>query len=123
MLTAIGASAVTLQRTAGGDAREVEADAVLLLTGYHQDKSLFESAGVTLEGPNRAPRLDPGTMQTDVPGLYVAGTAAAGTQNNFELFIENSHPHVAKIARSITGRDAPAGLINRAAQTYGLAES
>ena len=103
--------------------QQLPADAVLLLTGYLQDKSLFESAGVTLDGANRAPRLNRDTMETDVPGLYVAGTAAAGTQNTFQLFIENSHPHVTKIAEALTGRDAPAGLINTAAETYGLAES
>lgn len=107
----------------GGNERTVDADAVLLLTGYTQDKTLFASAGVHLKGRNRGPVYDPDTMMTNVPGLFVAGTGAAGTQNDFKLFIENSHPHVAKIVRALTGRDAPAGLINNAAQTYGLAES
>jgi hypothetical protein len=44
-------------------------------------------------------------MQTNVPGLFVAGTAVAGTQVRFKLFIENAHPHVIKIVRAITGRD------------------
>ncbi|MEO1235174.1 MAG: NAD(P)-binding domain-containing protein [Planctomycetota bacterium] len=105
------------------DHRELEADAVLLLTGYTQDKSLFESAGVTLEGGNRAPRHDPATMMTDVPDLYVAGTAAAGTQHAFKLYIENSHPHVVRITRSITGSPPPDRLVNAAAKTYGLPES
>lgn len=102
---------------------EVPADFVLLLTGYAQDKSLFESAGVSLDGDNRAPRHDPATMMTDVPDLYVAGTAAAGTQNAFKLYIENSHPHVVKIVESITGSPPPPQRVNTAAQTYGLAES
>ncbi|MEM9882112.1 MAG: NAD(P)-binding domain-containing protein [Planctomycetota bacterium] len=103
--------------------RDVPADAVLLLTGYSQDKTLFESAGVTLVGGNRAPHHDPATMMTDVPNLYVAGTAAAGTQDSFRLYIENSHPHVVRITASITGALPPANLVNAAAQTYGLAES
>lgn len=101
----------------------VPADFVLLLTGYTQDKSLFESAGVTLVGENRAPQHDPNTMMTDVPNLYVAGTAAAGTQNAFKLYIENSHPHVTKIVESITGSAPPENLVNTAAKTYGLPES
>ena len=101
----------------------VRADAVLLLTGYVQDKTLFASAGVTLEGDNHAPKLDPDTMQTDVAGLYVAGTAAAGTQNTFQLFIENCHRHVEKIVRDVTGEPVAGGVVNQAAQTYGLAES
>ncbi|MEM1108019.1 MAG: NAD(P)-binding domain-containing protein [Planctomycetota bacterium] len=102
---------------------DVPADFVLLLTGYTQDKTLFESAGVTLVGDNRAPQHDPETMMTDVTNLYVAGTAAAGTQNAFKLYIENSHPHVTKIVTSITGSPPPPHLVNRSAQTYGLPES
>ncbi|MEM8738351.1 MAG: NAD(P)-binding domain-containing protein [Planctomycetota bacterium] len=107
----------------GGEPTEVPADFVLLLTGYTQDKTLFESAGVRLVGDNRAPEHDPETMMTGVPGLYVAGTAAAGTQNAFKLYIENSHPHVVKIVTSITGRPPAEGRVNTAAKTYGLAES
>ncbi len=115
---------VTLTSVDGdADAADLPFDFVLLLTGYTQDKSLFESAGVTLQGANRSPKIDPQTMMTDVPGLYVAGTAAAGTQNDFKLYIENSHPHVARIFKSITGSPPPEHLINTAAHTYGLAES
>lgn len=101
----------------------VPADAVLLLTGYTQDKTLFESAGVNLLGDNRAPDHNPQTMMTNVPNLYIAGTAAAGTQNDFKLYIENSHPHVTKIVASITGNAPPDRLVNTAAKTYGLPES
>ena len=107
----------------GAEHQIVDAEDVLVLIGYRQDKTLFRLAGVTLEGENGAPWVDPETMMTDVPGLYVAGTAAAGTQKNFKLFIENSHPHVRKIVRAITGREVAPGLINNAAETYGLAES
>ncbi len=86
----------------GGD---VEADFVLLLTGYVMDTTLLEQAGVDLVGENGAPKLDVETMQTNVPGLYVAGTAAAGTQVHFKLFIENCHPHVVKIVRALAGKD------------------
>ncbi len=121
---AIGERSVSLAPSHGeGEVRIVEADDVLILIGYRQDKALFRTAGVTLVGENEAPRVDPETMMSNVPGLYVAGTAAAGTQKLFKLFIENSHPHVAKIVRSITGRAAPPHLINNAAETYGLAES
>ena len=88
----------------GGD---VDADFVLLLVGYEMDYSLFERAGVKLSGENRRPQCDRDTMQTNVPGLFVAGTAAAGTQLRFHLFIENCHPHVDKIVRAITGKTPP----------------
>jgi thioredoxin reductase (NADPH) len=88
--------------------RRVDADSVLLLTGYEQDSSLFESAGVTLVGPQRRPRFNHETMETDVPGLYVAGTAAAGTQvSGTTAFIETSHIHVDRIVAALKGEPAP----------------
>jgi thioredoxin reductase (NADPH) len=82
----------------------VLADFVLLCTGFVADLSLFESAGVTLVGAERIPEYDPRTMETNVPGVYVAGTAASGDRVRYALFIENSHQHVAKIAVAITGQ-------------------
>lgn len=122
--TAITPDSVTLASVDNpAQTHSVEADFVLLLTGYTQDKTLFESAGVILEGDNRAPQHDPATMMTNVPNLFVAGTAAAGTQNAFKLYIENSHPHVTKIIEAITGSPPPSHLVNTAAKTYGLPES
>lgn len=102
---------------------EADADFVLLLTGYLQDQSLFDQLSLQRRGPNQAPVLDPGTQEASVPGVYVAGTATAGTQNTFSVFIENAHPHVERIVKAITGTPPPAGLINQAAKTYGLPES
>jgi thioredoxin reductase (NADPH) len=64
---------------------------------------LFERAGVQLQGVERAPVHDSRTMETNVPGLYVAGTAVGGTQIRFEHFISTSHDHVARIVRALTG--------------------
>lgn len=87
---------------------EVDADSVVLLTGYEQDSSLFENAGVTLDGPRRCPRFDEETMQTNVKGLYVAGTAVAGTQaSGVHQFIETSHIHVDRIVAALTGGSTP----------------
>ncbi|MBT8486492.1 MAG: NAD(P)-binding domain-containing protein [Phycisphaerales bacterium] len=83
----------------------VAADDVLLLTGYEQDPRLFEDLGVELMGDARAPRHERETMETPVPGVYVAGTAVGGSQRRTRVFIENSHVHVERIVRAITGRD------------------
>jgi len=94
-------------------------DFCLLCTGYTQDMQLYERAGVTLQGADRQPVYDPDTMETNVPGLYLAGTTAAGNQGRYTLFIENTHRHVAKIARAITGSaDVQIGTI--ASRTYDL---
>lgn len=79
-------------------------DFVLMSTGFHQIPQLFEMVGVNLVGEVRAPEYNPETMETNVPGLYVAGTAAAGSQSHYKLFIENSHEHVGKIVFALTGQ-------------------
>jgi thioredoxin reductase (NADPH) len=99
--------------------RAIPADAVLLLTGYEQDPSLFQSAGVNLTGPKRRPQFDERTMETNVPGLFVAGTAAAGTQvSGTTEFIETSHVHVDRIVAALTGAAPPPER-----QTYAVPES
>ena len=84
----------------------VHADFVLLMTGYEMDTSLLTGAGVQLHGCNDSPVVNLETMETNVPSLYVAGTAVAGTQRRFKLFIENCHPHVVRLARELTGDSA-----------------
>ncbi len=98
-----------------GQRVDVDADFVLLMTGYVQDPELFEMAGVELVGEERRPVHDAGTMETNVPGIYVAGTACGGSQRRTRVFIETSHVHVEKIVGAMTGRrvemmPAPMGL-------------
>ena len=84
---------------------QAPADFVLLLTGYRHDMTLYERAGIELEGPERVPCYDPATMETNVPGLYLAGTAAAGErQERYTLLVENSHVHIGRIVQALTGR-------------------
>lgn len=80
------------------DPVEVPADDVLCLIGYLQDKTLLRRAGVELLCPNEHPQFEEKTMETNVSGLYVAGTAVAGTQSSrYKLFLENCHVHVERI--------------------------
>ena len=79
---------------------QVPTDFVYLATGFVADMSLFAKAGVILEGESEVPTFNPETMETNVPGLYVAGTAAGGTQSKFTYFISTSHHHVAKIMKA-----------------------
>ena len=93
----------------GDESFEVPADFVLLMTGYVADMSLFRRAGVELSGDREVPRYDEQTMQTNVPGLFVAGTATAGTQRSgVRVFLENCHVHVDRILAAITGAAPPA---------------
>jgi thioredoxin reductase (NADPH) len=100
----ISPTAVTIAPVSGGDPATIPADTILALTGYEMDGSLLESTGVELVGEQRAPSHNPRTMETNIPGLYIAGTAAAGTQHRFRLFIENCHVHAERIVAAILGR-------------------
>jgi thioredoxin reductase (NADPH) len=95
-------------------------DFVLLNTGFRGDQSLLEMAGVELRGENRVPVFDPATMETNVPGVYLAGTVAAGVQQRYSLFIENCHEHAGKIVQAITGH-WPDQLGDAVSRNYHLA--
>lgn len=109
---------VRLQR-ADGTTLMHETDFVLLNTGFRGEQALLEMAGVTLAGENRVPVFNPATMETNVPGIYLAGTVAAGVQQRYSLFIENCHEHAGKITQAISGF-WPDGLGNIPSRNYAL---
>jgi len=81
---------------------EIAADAVYLLTGYRADGDLLCRAGVRLNDRD-APVFDPGTFETNVPNLFVAGGAVAGRDTG-TIFIENGRFHGEKILDVIAAR-------------------
>lgn len=83
------------------DGSRVETDFVYLATGFQMDLSLYRQLGVELIGPELRPLLDENTMESSVPGVYVVGTATAGTQSRFTTFITTSHNHCLRAARAI----------------------
>jgi len=91
-----------------GSTFDVPADFVLLMTGYEADMSLLKMAGVNLVGEQQSPQFDEATMQTNVPGVFVAGTAIAGTQRRYRIFLENCHVHVPRIVAALKGRRSKA---------------
>ncbi|HUP62667.1 MAG TPA: NAD(P)-binding domain-containing protein [Thermoanaerobaculia bacterium] len=85
----------------------VDADFVLLLTGYRQDPTLFEQLGVDLQGDARKPRYDETTMETNVRNVFVAGTAISGSpEERVRVIVEDCHEHVPKIVEAISERNA-----------------
>ncbi len=74
---------------------------VFALTGYHPDFGFIESLGVNLDEANaRCPVCDPATLESNVPGLYLAGVIVAGERTN-EIFIENGRFHGDLIAADL----------------------
>ena len=107
ILTAIDASAVHV-RHESDMVETIPTDAVLLLTGYRQDPGLFEELGIEMTGPGRAPTFDAETMESNVKGVYLAGTCSAGTQiGGVKAFVETSHVHVDRILRALGSKTCP----------------
>ena len=77
---------------------------VFALTGYHPDFDFIESLGVRLDEANaRCPTCDPATLESNVPGIYLAGVVVAGERTN-EIFIENGRFHGDLIARDLAAK-------------------
>ncbi|NOT07902.1 MAG: YpdA family putative bacillithiol disulfide reductase [Gemmatimonadales bacterium] len=85
-VTAIDAGGVTI--SIGGRHERLPADKVYLLTGYRPDFDLFRRAGIALDQESCRPVLNPETLETNVPGIHMAGSVTAGL-NISEVFIEN----------------------------------
>lgn len=76
------------------------ADHVLLLTGYRPDTSLLQSAGITVEPDSLVPSYDAHTFESNVEGIYLAGSLTAGRHVS-QIFIENGREHAKAIAHAI----------------------
>ncbi|MBP2001010.1 thioredoxin reductase (NADPH) [Paenibacillus shirakamiensis] len=82
---------------------EVENDFVLALTGFRPDRKLLATAGVEMSEDMDKPVFNPLTMESNIPGLYVAGVVASGRNAN-EVFIESGRNHGNLIASHIVSR-------------------
>ena len=78
----------------------VKNDFVFALTGYHPDYSFLRSLGVQLTPDECRPMVNHETLETNVPGIYVAGVIVAGSKTN-EIFIENGRFHGQHIAQDL----------------------
>jgi len=86
------------------------AQAAYVLIGYVPDVDFERRCGVEVDSETLIPAYDPETCESNVPGLYVAGTLQAGRWTN-KIFIENSRDHGPKIVAHLKARLAavPAG--------------
>lgn len=83
----------------------VKADQVYLMLGYQPNTELLAQLGVPIDPATGIPRHDPATMETTVPGVFIAGVIASGYDAN-KTFIENGRYHGELIARRIAGSAA-----------------
>ncbi|HYV97484.1 MAG TPA: YpdA family putative bacillithiol disulfide reductase [Gemmatimonadaceae bacterium] len=109
-VTEIRPGAVILERREGGlregglregGLREImRADRVYLMTGYTPSSELLGPLGISFDPETGIPEHDPATMETPVPGVFIAGVLASGNDAN-KIFIENGRDHGELIARHL----------------------
>jgi thioredoxin reductase (NADPH) len=82
---------------------ELKTDFVFVLIGFSPDTKLLRSFGVEINAETLAPHHDEKTFETNIPGLYVAGSVVAGKFNN-KVFVENGRHHGSVIVASILSK-------------------
>lgn len=83
--------------------RSRRADAAVVLIGYEPDADLQRASGVQVDARTLVPTYDPETCESNVPGLYLAGSLQCGVDTN-KIFIENARRHAPRIVRHLRGR-------------------
>jgi thioredoxin reductase (NADPH) len=102
MITAIREDEVDILTPEG--IKTVANDYVIALTGYQPDFDFLLRTGIQLSADSRLqPYYDPETMETNIPGLYLAGVVCGG-MNTHVWFIENSRVHAGMIIRDILSK-------------------
>lgn len=79
-------------------------DYVLALIGYQPDVKFLTAAGVSIDPETRRPLTNPATLESERPGVYLAGVIVAGMHTS-EVFIENGRFHGKLIAKAIAALD------------------
>lgn len=82
----------------------LENDYVLALTGYKPNFNFLKNMGVELSDDGKYyPQYNEETMETNVPGLYLAGVICGGMDTHL-WFIENSRVHAQIILQHICSK-------------------
>lgn len=76
------------------------------LTGYFASTDLLEAAGVKINKQDFSALHSTETFETNVPGLYVLGSAGYGSRTS-DVFIENGLIHVEKAMADILAKSSP----------------
>ena len=92
-------------RTAAGE-EQVRARFVYVMTGFAPNTELLRDAGVPIDPDTGIPQHDADTLETVIPGLFIAGVVVAGFDAN-KVFIENGRFHGDKIVARLLGRPTP----------------
>jgi thioredoxin reductase (NADPH) len=78
-------------------------DFVMAMTGYKPNFEFLKKLGIILSEDKFIPQYNPETMETNMPGLYLAGVVCGGLDTHL-WFIENSRVHADMIISDIVGK-------------------
>jgi thioredoxin reductase (NADPH) len=92
--------------TSRGEER-IRADRVYVMTGFAPSLELLRGAGVPIDPVTGIPSHNAETLETSVPGIFIAGVVVAGYDAN-KVFIENGRYHGDRIVARLLGQRAPA---------------
>jgi thioredoxin reductase (NADPH) len=104
-VAAIEPGVVTVSGAAGEE--RLRARFVYVMTGFAPNTALLAEAGVPIDRVTGIPAHDPATLETTLPGLFIAGVVVAGYDAN-KIFIENGRYHGDQIVARLLGAPAPA---------------
>ncbi len=93
-------ASVVLESLDSEETVEIANDWVLAMTGWRPDRGFLSGLGIDIDDETGIPSHDPDTMETNVPGIYIAGVLAAGYNAN-KIFIENGKFHGPKILQAL----------------------
>jgi thioredoxin reductase (NADPH) len=99
-VTRIEPTAVLVRGTDGAEHR-IDAQHVYVMTGFTPSSTLLRQVGVEIDTVTGIPSHDPATMETNVPGVFVAGVLASGYDAN-KIFIENGRNHGDRIIQRLS---------------------
>lgn len=103
VVTHIADNEVTIQNVITRQETIIANDFVFALTGYRPDEHLLRMCGFQLD-ERLVPLHNPETLETNVRGIYVAGSVSAGLDTN-KLFIENGRFHGKTIVEHIRSKE------------------
>lgn len=104
-VTRIESDAVVIEGPNGEE--RLPATFVYVMTGFAPNVDLLREVGVPIDEQTGIPSHDAATLETAVPGIFIAGVVVAGYDAN-KVFIENGRYHGDKIVARILGRGVPA---------------
>jgi len=108
VVTNIEEGKVQIRNLKNNEESEIATDFVFLMTGYRPDADFLQKVGIKLNGEFLIPEVSADTYESNVPGIYMAGSIIGG-EETAKIFIENGKAHGEVIIQDIMKQKEKAG--------------